>query len=1041
VTPIAELRVRLLGGLAVEGLPVLSLGSRKARAVLRRLAVAAGGYVPADELVRVAWPEGAPARANDQLAVLVSRLRAVVGATRLERHPAGYALRADWLDTVALREHVRLGELALGADDATTALEEGRAAVALLRGPVLPEDESEPVLEERTAMELLAQRARLLAAEAALRTGSPWEAHELATRSREQDPYDEQALRLQLRALAATSRPALALTAYLEAAALLREELGTEPESATQHLYLDLLRQQPPERTPDRVARKELPGRQEQLAQLEARWRAAQTGEPSLVVVEGPPGIGKSALVDAFVEHAGAGVVLRAVPDVTGAELPLQPVLDALRQCLAQRDADAFLGPDRDLLAPLLGLAPTPTSTASAFAAVTTGPGRTMLLAALDALLDRLAADAPTLLLLDDAHLADETTAQLLHRAVRGGTSRRLLVVVAVRPDAGPHWHGTHVELAGLDREAVAAVVGEDRAADLHARSGGHPLFLAELVRHQGGEPPASVLAAVAARCAGTDDVAETLRAAAVLGSPEDVELLAAVLGGSAREVVSVLERAARQGLLVEDTRGFVFAHDLFREAFAAGVGPTRAAALHRDAAHLLDARRATDPRRVAHHAELGEEPLLAAQALTTAAELASQRYEHTEALNLLDRAIAAEDSVARRLSRARMLLLLGRHEEADADAEEALARGAGAAGLEVAALAAYFRRDLQKALELADEGARTATEPDLVAGCWCLAGRALLTMGRLDEALARLGEAADLATGSMRAVAAVWRANVLALRTGGPEAYRLASSPTAASARRDPAVEPHRALALGRSLTTLDRPYDALRAFEHLAEVVEEQQLSRWAGRADNFRSWVLRNLGAEEEADAASEAAWDAVGPLADLAHAEAHSHAALDLADAALRARRLDDAAAWLDRTSTAPTTPQVMAWRIDLRQRLLRGRLALAAGERDRALELAQHVRVEARRLGVPRYTCQADLLSARCALQAGDPLDLDAVDRAARALGEAAPLESWWLLAELAGDAAEARFRALAQERVAALAAGAGPYAVGLRAAAHRVLEP
>src|SRR5689334_12849724 len=82
VTGVAELRVRLLGGLAVEDVPVLSLGSRKGRAVLRRLALAAGAYVAADDLVAVAWPEGAPSRAADQLAVLVSRLRGVVGSDR-----------------------------------------------------------------------------------------------------------------------------------------------------------------------------------------------------------------------------------------------------------------------------------------------------------------------------------------------------------------------------------------------------------------------------------------------------------------------------------------------------------------------------------------------------------------------------------------------------------------------------------------------------------------------------------------------------------------------------------------------------------------------------------------------------------------------------------------------------------------------------------------------------------------------------------------------------------------------------------------------
>jgi DNA-binding SARP family transcriptional activator/tetratricopeptide (TPR) repeat protein len=1036
VTGVPELRVRLLGGLAVEGVPVLSLGSRKGRAVLRRLALAAGAYVPADELVVAAWPEGLPARAADQLAVLVSRLRGVVSSDRLEKHEAGYRLLCDWLDTSALRQHVARGEAALGAGDVPAALQEGRAAVALLTGPVLPEDDSDAALEERTAVERFAARARLLAADAALRSGSAWEAVELAARVREDDPYDEAALRLQLRALAATSRAAVAVTTYLETARLLRDELGTEPEAATEQVYLELLREQPPERPAERS--RDLPGRAHELDQLATAWHAAESGTAGLVVVEGPAGIGKSSVLDALGQLlAGEAVVLRAVPDALGAELPLQPVLDALRAALQGRDA--LLGADRDLLAPLLGMTTAPTSTASSFAAVTTGSGRPRLLAALEALVHRLGEGRPVLLLLDDGHLADATTVQLLQRCTRAGAGHRLLVVVATRPDDGPAWHGRRLALGTLDRAAVAAVVGEERADELWDRSGGHPLFLHELARHDDGDLPASVLAAVAQRCAGTDDLAETLRAAAVLGAPDDVELLSAVRRLPRQDVLVQLERARRQGLLVADSRGFAFAHQMFREAFAAGVGPTRSTELHREAALELGGRRTADPRRVAHHAVLGGEPMLAAEALTAAAEHASRRYEHTEALSLLDRAVAHDDTVERRLARARVLLVLGRYGDAGSDAEEALSRGAGAAGLEVAALVAYYERDLDRALELADEAAQTATEPDLVAGCWCLAGRVLLTTGRLEEGLRRLEEAADLATGQIRAVAAVWMANLLAMRSDGTAAQRLAAGPTAVSARNDPSVEPYRVMALGRALTFLDRPYDALLAFEHLQEVVDRQQVLRFAGRAGNFRSWVLRNLGATDEAAELSAKAWDEVGEVRDLSHAEAHCHAALDLADAALRQGDLDGAVGWLERMTHAPTTPHVMRWRIDLRQQLLRGRWALQSGDAEAAGELAAAVLADAARLDMVRFSQQAQLLSARAALARGEKVDLDVLEATAEHLGTGAPLESWWLLAQLHHDTGEKRFRALAENRVEALLTGAGPWADRLKAAAARAL--
>jgi DNA-binding SARP family transcriptional activator/tetratricopeptide (TPR) repeat protein len=1040
VRGVPELRVRLLGGLTVEGVPVLSLGSRKARAVLRRLALAEGGHVLAEDLAAAAWPEGLPARWPDQLAVLVSRLRGVVGAERLVRHPAGYGLLADWLDTTALREHVRAGEAALAAQDVTAALQRGRAAVALLRGPLLPEDGTEAVEEERTALARVAGRARLLTAEAAVASGSPWEALELAVRCREDDPYDEAALRVQLQALAATSRTATALTTYLEAAEQLRDELGTEPQARTQQVYLDLLREEPVQPLAP-AAPASLAGRDADLRLLQDAWATAVSGEPRLVLVEGPPGIGKSSLLEAFAVQVGPeALVVRAAPDVLGADLPLQPVLDALGRAVGALGRDDVLEPDADLLAPLLGRARPARSTASAFATMTTGAGRAVLLTALETLLHRLGGDRPVLLLLDDGHGVDATTAQLLHRCTRSGAGHRLLVVVAARKGHGPGWQGTRLELGPLDRSAAALVVGQERVDELWQRSGGHPLFLVELARYQGSSPPSSVLTAVASRCAGTDEVADTLRTAAVLGTADDLELLSAVLGVPRRTVLARLEDGARQALLVEDAHGFSFAHELFREAFSAGIGPTRTAELHADAARALAARRTAEPTRIAHHATLGGDPLLAAEALTTAAELADQRYEHEQARALLDRAVALEDSVTRRLVRARVLLQLGRYDEAERDAQEAFAQGAGAAALELTALAAYFQRDLDRALELADEAARSATDPELAAGCWCLAGRVLLTLGRLDEGTERLAEAADLATGRMRGVTAVWQANALSLRDHGQEAYRLARGATALAARRDPLVEPYRAMALGRALAQLDRPFEALRAFEEMAAVVERQQITRFAGRSENFRGWVLRNLGAHEQAEDLTLAAWELVGPVRELAHAEAHCHAVLDLADAALRRGDLDAAQEWLQRRERAPLSPHVMKWRIDLRHGLLAARLALAAGDHDTATERGLQVLAEAGRLGVSRFGAQAQALLARAELARGDRVDLDALERTAKAVTAGAPLESWWLLAELARDTGEPLFRRLAEKRVTLLVAGAGPWAEGLRTTADVVFQ-
>lgn len=89
------LRVRVVGAFSVEGLDEKALGTRKARLLLKRLAVAGGRPVPSDELAAVLWPDRLPKRPADQVSVLVSRLRAVFGAERLPRSDAGYCLAAE----------------------------------------------------------------------------------------------------------------------------------------------------------------------------------------------------------------------------------------------------------------------------------------------------------------------------------------------------------------------------------------------------------------------------------------------------------------------------------------------------------------------------------------------------------------------------------------------------------------------------------------------------------------------------------------------------------------------------------------------------------------------------------------------------------------------------------------------------------------------------------------------------------------------------------------------------------------------------------
>jgi DNA-binding SARP family transcriptional activator len=316
-----ELRVRVLGGFEIEGIELRRLGSRKARMLLKVLALARGRPVSAGRLSDALWPEVPPAQPEEQVAVLISRLRAVLGRERLLRTDAGYSLRTDWLDLVALAELAAEAARCLAAGSCGTARAGAEAALALARGPVLPEEPNAPWAEvERAAVERVVASLRHTAARAALGTADYDAAVSFAGGALDSDPYDETALRLLMRAHALAGRPAAALAAYAGIKERLDNDLGVDPAPETESLYLAILRQEPlppepmPAATPQEQATgrggsppaarqssssfnahgspppSSLPGRTRELAALDAALDRAAAGRAQLVVVKARQG-------------------------------------------------------------------------------------------------------------------------------------------------------------------------------------------------------------------------------------------------------------------------------------------------------------------------------------------------------------------------------------------------------------------------------------------------------------------------------------------------------------------------------------------------------------------------------------------------------------------------------------------------------------------------------------------------------------------------------------------------------------------------------
>ena len=153
VGALGELRLRLLGPFEVEGVDRHRLGTRRARTLLKVLALARGRSVSVDRLVECLWPDDPPARPGVQVGVLVSRLRGVLGVTRLVRTEAGYALVFDWVDVGELAELAEEAARRLSAGGYTLARVAASAAIALARGPLLAEEaEAEWAALDRAAV-------------------------------------------------------------------------------------------------------------------------------------------------------------------------------------------------------------------------------------------------------------------------------------------------------------------------------------------------------------------------------------------------------------------------------------------------------------------------------------------------------------------------------------------------------------------------------------------------------------------------------------------------------------------------------------------------------------------------------------------------------------------------------------------------------------------------------------------------------------------------------------------------------------------------
>ena len=420
-------------------------------------------------------------------------------------------------------------------------------------------------------------------------------------------------------------------------------------------------------------------GRDEELALLEDLVSEARTGLSASVLLQGEPGIGKTALLKEVRGLADGMRVLSATGIEAEADLPfatthqlLLPVVE-LTGSIPDPQAEALRG--------ALGLAKG------------TGHDRFLVAAAVLSILGEAARDRGLVCLVDDAQWIDQASADALLFAARRMSGERVLIVTAVRPGpSADRWAPLRrrIDLIGLNMSQAQALVGahasaapsESVASRLVEATQGNPLALIELAGHL-----------TAAQLAGHAPLPDPLPLTAGLERafleqvrrlPDDVQtlLLVTALDSSGRldtvlaaagllEVDEVALHAAESSSLLDVDGELVrLRHPLVRSTVVAGSSSTQRRRVHLMLSQVLAPQ---DPDRSAWHraaATLSPDETIAAE-LDDAAARALSRSAQSAAAAAFERAAELTPSPA---DRGRRLLAAARASWLAARPERAIA-------------------------------------------------------------------------------------------------------------------------------------------------------------------------------------------------------------------------------------------------------------------------------------------------------------------------------------------------------------------------------
>ena len=585
----AKVRVELLARFRVtlDGHPVADdqWPGRRSAELVQLLALSPGGRCPRDRVIDALWGHLDPEAGAANLRKAAHHARKAIG------HPDAVVLRTGMVALFPGHDvEVDVDRFESAAEAALRASDRAACATAAAADPgdLLPEALYEEWAQARRE-ELRSLYRRLL------RASEQWE------RLVEFDRTDEVAYRELMRAALRAGARHAAIRWYGRLRTVLEHELGVLPSPETIALYEECV-------AGLRAAEGAIVGRQVEVAYATAALDAGAHGDLGAVVIRGPTGIGKSTLCREVAAIARSRT-WRCVSVAAGSNGgPYGPLIDVIEQLIIRDRGllDALPERTRSVLAELTMLA--------APAPPLTGPlGRQQVIGAMRRLLVAAADAGVIVVVVDDAHLADDATTDVLLQLAGVSRAGRIVVVLSYRPERAGQVLARGVgrlDRAGavviidvnpLDRDAAVALVSAavptpletslvDRIVDLAA---GNPFFLLELARHAAAGRPLdtapTIWEAIATRFIDLDEQSRAmLQRLAVAGVEHDPAGVLAITGLTEPEAFRLLDAALAAEVLVVAGARYRFRHDLVRQALVEQVPPHRRVVVHRETAERL---------------------------------------------------------------------------------------------------------------------------------------------------------------------------------------------------------------------------------------------------------------------------------------------------------------------------------------------------------------------------------------------------------------------------------------------------------------------